>query len=78
MLQEKQKAKVREKLDKCNKEKLWEFCDVLDIPITKTTTRKVIDIQFLLYFFMESSIWIKLVILHIFYAVITLKVNVQC
>lgn len=33
--------KVKEKLDKCNKEKLLEFCDVFDIQIAKATTRKV-------------------------------------
>ena len=33
--------KVKEKLDKCNKEKLLEFCDVLDITINKATSRKV-------------------------------------
>jgi len=31
--------KVKEKLDRCNKEKLLEFCDVLDITITKSTTK---------------------------------------
>ncbi|KAG6756295.1 hypothetical protein POTOM_039721 [Populus tomentosa] len=36
----KEKSKVKEKFDKCNKEKLLEFCDVLDIPITKVTTKK--------------------------------------
>lgn len=41
MLQDKQKIKVKEKFDKCNKEKLLEFCDLLDIPIAKATTRKV-------------------------------------
>lgn len=41
LLQEKQMIKVKEKLDKCNKEKLSEFCDVLDIQIAKATTRKV-------------------------------------
>lgn len=40
-LQEKQRSKVKEKFDKCNKEKLLEFCDVLDIPTSKTTRRKV-------------------------------------
>ncbi|KAA8527062.1 hypothetical protein F0562_008709 [Nyssa sinensis] len=38
--EEKQKIKVKEKLDKCVKEKLLEFCDVLDLPIVKATTRK--------------------------------------
>lgn len=40
-MQEKQQMKVKEKFDKCNKEKLLEFCDVLDIPVAKATTRKV-------------------------------------
>lgn len=44
LLQDKQKAKVKEKFDKCNKEKLLEFCDLLDIPIAKATTRKVCSI----------------------------------
>ncbi|XP_076897604.1 DEK domain-containing chromatin-associated protein 1-like [Bidens hawaiensis] len=38
--EEKQKAKVHEKLDKLNKEKLLEFCDLLDIPITITKVKK--------------------------------------
>ncbi|KAG6790250.1 hypothetical protein POTOM_006398 [Populus tomentosa] len=38
--EEKQKSKVKEKFDKCNKEKLLEFCDFLDIPLTKATTKK--------------------------------------
>ena len=40
-LQEKQTIKVKEKLDKCVKEKLLEFCDVLDVPIAKANARKV-------------------------------------
>ncbi|CAL0315924.1 unnamed protein product [Lupinus luteus] len=36
----KQMIKVKEKLDKCNKEKLLEFCDVLDIQITRAAARK--------------------------------------
>lgn len=38
--EEKQKAKVKEKLDKCIKEKLVDFCDVLNIPINKAIVRK--------------------------------------
>lgn len=38
--EEKQRMKVKEKFDKCVKEKLLEFCDVLDIPIAKATTKK--------------------------------------
>jgi len=41
LLQEKQMIKVKEKLDKCNKEKLLEFCDLLDLTIARATTRKV-------------------------------------
>jgi hypothetical protein len=33
--------KVREKLDRCNKEKLLEFCDFLDITLNKSTIKKV-------------------------------------
>ena len=44
-LQEKQRLKVKEKFDKCVKEKLLEFCDVLDIPITKATTKKVCHVM---------------------------------
>jgi hypothetical protein len=40
-LQEKQMNKVREKLDRCNKEKLLEFCDFLDITLNKSTIKKV-------------------------------------
>lgn len=38
--EEKQKIKVKEKLDKCVKEKLVELCDLLDISIAKTSKRK--------------------------------------
>ena len=40
-MQEKQRAKVKEKIDKCVKEKLMDFCDVLNIPIIKSTSKKV-------------------------------------
>lgn len=39
--QEKQRAKIREKIDKCVKEKLVDFCNVLNIPINKTSKKKV-------------------------------------
>lgn len=32
--------KVKEKLDKCTKEKLLEFCDVLDITLNKSMRKK--------------------------------------
>lgn len=38
--EEKQHAKIKERLDKFVKNKLIEFCDVLDIPIAKATVRK--------------------------------------
>ncbi|CAN1797002.1 DEK domain-containing chromatin-associated protein 1 [Linum perenne] len=38
--EEKQKSRVKEKLDKCVKEKLIDFCDVLNIQVTKATVRK--------------------------------------
>lgn len=38
--EEKQRAKVKEKLDKCVKDKLMDFCDVLNIPISKSTAKK--------------------------------------
>lgn len=41
VLQEKQKNKVKEKFDKCHKDKLIEFCDVLDIQISRGHARKV-------------------------------------
>ncbi|TYH21691.1 hypothetical protein ES288_A04G065800v1 [Gossypium darwinii] len=39
-LQEKQKARVREKIDKCVKEKLVDLCDLLNIPFMRTSVRK--------------------------------------
>ncbi|CAI8587020.1 unnamed protein product [Vicia faba] len=38
--EEKQMIKVKEKFDKCNKEKLLDICDVLDIQVAKANTRK--------------------------------------
>ncbi|KAE9614738.1 hypothetical protein Lalb_Chr04g0247871 [Lupinus albus] len=38
--EEKQMIKVKEKLDRCNKEKLLEFCDLLDIQVARSTIRK--------------------------------------
>lgn len=40
-LQEKVREKIKEKFDKCNKEKLWEFCDVFDIYVFKVIIKKV-------------------------------------
>ncbi|KAK4768069.1 hypothetical protein SAY87_003210 [Trapa incisa] len=38
--EEKQRSKVKEKLERCVKEKLVYFCDVLNIPMNKATTKK--------------------------------------
>ncbi|CAH8346286.1 unnamed protein product [Eruca vesicaria subsp. sativa] len=38
--EEKLRARVKEKLDKCVKDKLIFFCDVLDIPISKSNIKK--------------------------------------
>ncbi|CAH2064811.1 unnamed protein product [Thlaspi arvense] len=38
--EEKQRAKAKEKLEKCIKEKLIDFCVVLDIPINKNNVKK--------------------------------------
>lgn len=34
---------MKEKLDKCVKDKLIDFCDVLNIPINKAAVKKVCD-----------------------------------
>ncbi|XP_038993460.1 protein DEK-like isoform X3 [Hibiscus syriacus] len=51
--QEKPKAKVREKIEKCVKEKLVDFCDLLNIPIAKATVRKE-EVSAKLLEFLES------------------------
>ncbi|XP_022852580.1 uncharacterized protein LOC111374182 [Olea europaea var. sylvestris] len=51
--EEKQMRKLKEKLDKCVKEKLVEICDVLDISISKSTTRKEDIIAKLIDFLMD-------------------------
>ncbi|CAA3004435.1 DNA ligase 1-like isoform X1, partial [Olea europaea subsp. europaea] len=51
--EEKQMIKVKEKLDKCVKEKLVEFCDVLDLQIPKANTRKEDIVAKLIEFFMD-------------------------
>ncbi|EPS67125.1 hypothetical protein M569_07651, partial [Genlisea aurea] len=38
--QEKHRSKTKEKLEKCIKDKLLDFCDILNIPVNKATTRK--------------------------------------
>lgn len=38
--QEKQRAKIKEKLDKCVKEKLLVFCDILNIPVSRSASKK--------------------------------------
>ncbi|KAH0906553.1 hypothetical protein HID58_038380, partial [Brassica napus] len=51
--EEKAKDKIKEKLDKCNKEKLLEFCDLFDISVAKATTKKE-DIVAKLFKFLEK------------------------
>ncbi|CAA6659987.1 unnamed protein product [Spirodela intermedia] len=51
--EEKQKAKVKEKLDKCVKDKLLDFCDILDVPVSRATMKKE-DISAKLLGFLES------------------------
>lgn len=48
--QEKQRSKVKEKLDKCVKEKLLDFCDVLNVPIHKTGKKASVHKQHSLKF----------------------------
>ncbi|KAJ0241723.1 Uncharacterized protein HA466_0211070 [Hirschfeldia incana] len=38
--EEKQRARTKEKIEKCVKDKLIDFCDVLDIPINKSNVKK--------------------------------------
>ncbi|XP_038983509.1 DNA ligase 1-like [Phoenix dactylifera] len=38
--EEKQKTKVKDKLDKCVKDTLVDLCDLFDLPVSKTNTRK--------------------------------------
>lgn len=50
--QDKQKTKVKEKLDKCVKDSLLDFCDLFDIPIlkAKSNARKVCWFKLFLHF----------------------------
>ncbi|KAH7683255.1 protein DEK protein [Dioscorea alata] len=51
--EEKQKTKVKEKLDKCNKDRLLDFCELLDVCTVKGTTKKE-EISVKLMEFLES------------------------
>ncbi|KAL6494393.1 hypothetical protein OROGR_031193 [Orobanche gracilis] len=51
--EEKQTAKVKEKIDKCTKEKLLDFCDVLNISVNKASIKKE-EIVAKLFDFLES------------------------
>ncbi|OAY84209.1 Protein DEK [Ananas comosus] len=51
--EEKQKARLKEKLEKCNKERLLDFCELLDIHVNKATTKKE-EISAKLVEFLES------------------------
>jgi Zn-finger domain-containing protein len=50
VFQDKKKTRLKEKIDKYPKDKLCEFCDLLDIPVSKASTKKV---YFSLNFFFE-------------------------
>ncbi|TQE08862.1 hypothetical protein C1H46_005476 [Malus baccata] len=50
--QEKHRARVKEKIDKCVKEKLMDFCDLLNIPVKGTTKKE--DLSVKLLEFLES------------------------
>ncbi|XP_055830662.1 DEK domain-containing chromatin-associated protein 1-like isoform X1 [Solanum dulcamara] len=51
--QEKQRAKIKEKLDKCVKEKLLFFCDILNIPVSRSAAKKD-ELSMKLLDFLES------------------------
>ncbi|KAK7318300.1 hypothetical protein RJT34_02999 [Clitoria ternatea] len=51
--EEKQRAKIKERIDKCVKEKLVDFCDVLNIPINKSSMKKE-ELSVKLLEFLES------------------------
>uniref|UniRef100_J3L7C3 DEK-C domain-containing protein n=1 Tax=Oryza brachyantha TaxID=4533 RepID=J3L7C3_ORYBR len=51
--QEKQRARIKEKLDKFNKEKLLDFCEILDIYVSRATTKKE-EVSAKLLEFLES------------------------
>ncbi|KAK1397134.1 DEK C-terminal domain-containing protein [Heracleum sosnowskyi] len=51
--EDKHKNRIKEKLDKCVKEKLLEFCEVLDLPVSRATTKKE-DIVTKLFDFLEA------------------------
>ncbi|KMZ67006.1 Protein DEK [Zostera marina] len=50
---EKEKSKLNDKLDRCVKDKLLDFCDVLDISVARATTKKE-DLVSLLLDFLQS------------------------
>lgn len=51
--EEKQRTKIKERIDKCVKEKLQFVCDILNIPFNKTSTKKE-DLSAKLLEFLES------------------------
>ncbi|CAI9291403.1 unnamed protein product [Lactuca saligna] len=53
---EKRKLKVKEKLDKYNKEMLLEFCDLFDMPIGKTSAKKEDVVIKLIDFMLKSHV----------------------
>jgi protein DEK len=51
--QEKQRTRIKEKLDKFNKEKLLDFCEILDIHVSRAATKKE-EVSAKLLEFLES------------------------
>lgn len=52
-LQEKRKLKVKEKLDKLNKEKLLEFCDIFDMTVSSANKVCLATVCFFYKFLMQ-------------------------
>lgn len=48
--QEKQRTRIKEKLDKFNKEKLLDFCEILDIHVSRAATKKVSWLSFISFY----------------------------
>ncbi|KAK1358353.1 hypothetical protein POM88_051609 [Heracleum sosnowskyi] len=51
--EEKQRLKVKERIDKCVRDKLLFFCDILNLPVTKSCSKKE-DLSVKLLEFLES------------------------
>lgn len=54
LFQEKQRAKMKEKLDKYVKDTLLDLCDLFDLPVSKANTRKVSGFTSVVYYLMSK------------------------